>query len=93
MKLPQTTGFVNQAGGEVTLAAASPEEQVLAAALVIRHGKSIADISMLHEMLGLTPPPAGRCPDCAGFTAAPDHASTCAPGSAVRIMAIAGGIR
>lgn len=70
-----------------------PDEQVLAAACVIRHGKSMTDITMLHEMLGLAPPPAGRCPDCAGFTAAPGHDKECAVFAARRILAIAGSIR
>ena len=88
-----TSGFINQAGGEVSLDADDPENQVLAAACVIRHSRSIADVNMLHEMLGLAPSPAGRCPDCAGFTAAPGHAKTCAADSAQRIMSIAGRVR
>jgi hypothetical protein len=93
MKLPQTTGFVTQAGGEVSLAADDPENQALAAMCVIRHARDISDASMLHEMLGLGPAPAGRCPDCGNPAALAGHETTCGTESALRIMRIAGMVR
>lgn len=53
MKLPQTTGFVNQAGGEVSLAADDPENQALAARLIGRHARDDAERREFLAMLGL----------------------------------------
>ena len=87
-----TTGFLDQAGGEVSLAADDPENQVLAAMCVIRHARDIDDAAELHAMLGLTPEPPGRCPDCGNPAALAGHDRTCGPASAERIMRITGSI-
>ena len=80
MKLPQTTGFVNQAGGEVSLAKTSPDEQVAAAENVIRHAVSLADAEMLMEMIGLDIPPARMtCPRCTRAMGTIAHLNRCEP--------------